>query len=96
GKRKDKDERPLYPEFRFGQNPDAFFGMKSDINKNLSTTGGTADTDHVIVGDFQNMFKWGYSENIPMKTIEYGDPDGSGRDLQAHNEICLRAEAFIG
>ncbi|WP_105159323.1 phage major capsid protein [Streptococcus suis] len=96
GKRKDKDERPLYPEFRFGQNPDAFFGMKSDINKNLSTTGGTADTDHAIVGDFQNMFKWGYSENIPMKTIEYGDPDGSGRDLQAHNEICLRAEAFIG
>ena len=31
-----------------------------------------------------------------MKTIEYGDPDGTGRDLQAYNEICLRAEAFIG
>lgn len=85
-----------YPEFRFGQNPDSFYGMKSDINKNLTVTGGSAETDHAIVGDFQNRFKWGYSENIPMEIIEYGDPDGAGRDLKAYNEICLRAEAFIG
>ena len=85
-----------YPEFRFGQNPDSFYGMKSDINKTLATTGGTAETDHAIVGDFQNRFKWGYAENIPMEIIEYGDPDGAGRDLKAYNEILLRAEAFIG
>ena len=85
-----------YPEFRFGQNPDTFYGMKSDISKNLTVTGGTAETDHAIVGDFQNRFKWGYAENIPMEIIEYGDPDGAGRDLKAYNEICLRAEAFIG
>lgn len=85
-----------YPEFRFGQNPDSFYGMTSDINKNLTVTGGSAETDHAIVGDFQNRFKWGYSENIPMEIIEYGDPDGAGRDLKAYNEICLRAEAFIG
>lgn len=85
-----------YPEFRFGQNPDSFYGIKSDINKNLTVTGGSAETDHAIVGDFQNRFKWGYSENIPMEIIEYGDPDGAGRDLKAYNEICLRAEAFIG
>lgn len=85
-----------YPEFRFGQNPDSFYGMKSDINKNLVTVGGTAEMNHVIAGDFQNMFKWGYAENIPMEIIEYGDPDGTGRDLKAYNEICLRTEAFIG
>lgn len=85
-----------YPEFRFGQNPDSFYGMKSDISKNLTVTGGTAEIDHAIVGDFQNRFKWGYAENIPMEIIEYGDPDGAGRDLKAYNEICLRAEAFIG
>lgn len=85
-----------YPEFRFGQNPDSFYGMKSDINKNLTVAGGTAETDHAIVGDFQNRFKWGYAENIPMEIIEYGDPDGAGRDLKAYNEILLRAEAFIG
>lgn len=85
-----------YPEFRFGQNPDAFYGMKSDVNKNLTTTGGTAKTDHAIVGDFQNRFKWGYAENIPLEIIEYGDPDQTGRDLKAFNEICLRTEVFIG
>ncbi|HEM3629313.1 TPA: phage major capsid protein [Streptococcus suis] len=85
-----------YPEFRFGQNPDTFYGMKSDVNKNLTTTGGTAKTDHAIVGDFQNRFKWGYAENIPLEIIEYGDPDQTGRDLKAFNEICLRTEVFIG
>lgn len=85
-----------YPEFRFGQNPDSFYGMKSDINKTLTTVGSTGENDHAIVGDFQNRFKWGYAENIPMEIIEYGDPDGAGRDLKAYNEILLRAEAFIG
>ena len=85
-----------FPEFRFGQNPDSFFGMSTDINKTLVAPGGTAKVDHAIVGDFQNMFKWGYAENIPMEVIEYGDPDGTGRDLKAFNEVCLRAEAFIG
>ena len=93
---KDTNKNPLYPEFRFGQNPNSFYGMTSDINKNLTVTGGTAETDHAIVGDFQNMFKWGYAENVPLEIIEYGDPDGAGRDLKAYNEICLRAEAFIG
>ena len=85
-----------FPEFRFGQNPDSFFGMSTDINKTLVAKGGTAKVDHAIVGDFQNMFKWGYAQNIPMEVIEYGDPDGTGRDLKAFNEVCLRAEAFIG
>ena len=86
-----------FPEFRFGQNPDSFFGMSTDINKTLvAKKAGTTKVDHAIVGDFQNMFKWGYAQNIPMEVIEYGDPDGTGRDLKAFNEVCLRAEAFIG
>lgn len=88
-----------YPEFRFGQNPKSFYGMASDMNKNLTVTngsGGTAETDHAIVGDFENRFKWGYADNVPMEIIQFGDPDGTGRDLKAYNEICLRAEAYIG
>ena len=96
GALKDTTGNRLYPEFRFGQNPDSFYGMKSDINKTLTIAGGTAKTDHAIVGDFQNMFKWGYAENVPLEIIESGDPDGTGRDLKAYNEILLRAEAFIG
>lgn len=93
---KDKFDGIMYPEFRFGQRPNNFFNMDLDINKTLTTTGGSAKTNHAIVGDFKNMFKWGYAENIPMEIIEYGDPDGTGRDLKQYNEICLRAEAYIG
>ena len=85
-----------YPEFKFGQNPKSFYGMASDISKNLTVTGGTAETDHAIVGDFANRFKWGYADNIPLEIIQYGDPDGTGRDLKQYNEICLRSEAYIG
>ena len=85
-----------YPEFRFGQNPDAFYGMASDVNKTLATKGATSENDYVIAGDFQNAFKWGYSEEIPLEVIEYGDPDQTGRDLKANNEVLLRAESFIG
>ena len=85
-----------YPEFRFGQNPDSFYGMKSDVNKNLTIASENAEKNHAIVGDFENRFKWGYADNVPLEIIQYGDPDGTGRDLKAYNEICLRAEAFIG
>lgn len=85
-----------YPEFRFGQNPNSFEGMGSDVNPTVEVKAADADTDHVIVGDFQNAFKWGYAKNIPLEVIQYGDPDATGRDLKAYNEVCLRAEAYVG
>lgn len=85
-----------FPEFRFGQNPDAFYGMKSDVNPTVSMKANAGVEDSVICGDFENAFKWGYAQNIPLEVIQYGDPDGQGRDLKQYNEVCLRAEAFIG
>lgn len=88
---------PQYPEYRFGQNPDAFYGMGSDVNSTVSVQeSGGSTTDHALVGDFQGAFKWGYATNIPLEVILYGDPDGAGRDLKRYNEVCLRAEAYIG
>ena len=86
-----------YPEYRFGQNPEAFYGMKSDVNNTVNKTGTAAGsvTDQIVVGDFENAFRWGYAKDIPLEVIEYGDPDGQG-DLKRTNEIVLRAEAFIG
>ena len=88
---------PQFPEYRFGQNPAAFYGMVSDVNGTVNKTGSASgsQTDHVVVGDFQNAFRWGYAKNIPLEVIEYGDPDGLG-DLKRTNEVVLRAEAFIG
>ena len=88
---------PQYPEYRFGQNPDAFYGMGSDVNGTIGKTGTASGAQHdlAVVGDFQNAFRWGYAKNIPLEVIEYGDPDGQG-DLKRTNEVVLRAEAFIG
>ena len=92
GKLKTTDGYALYPEFRFGNNPGSFNGMKSDLNNTVSF-GSSADM--AIVGDFANAFRWGYALNVPMEVIEFGDPDGQG-DLKRMNQVVLRAEAYIG
>nr|DAQ66055.1 MAG TPA: major capsid protein [Caudoviricetes sp.] len=95
-KLKDKNDMSRYPQFSFGGKPTEFADHDLRINKNLTKKGESSEKDHVIVGDFKNRFKWGYAENMPLEIIRFGDPDGTGRDLKAYNEICLRAEAFIG
>ena len=86
-----------YPEFRFGQNPDAFYGIASDVNSTVAVKGTAtgAVQDYAIVGNFRDAFKWGYAKNIPLEIIQYGDPDGLG-DLKRKNQIVLRTEAFVG
>lgn len=88
------DGTKLYPEFKFGGKPSTLGSQSLDINNTVSY--GSTTKDKGIVGDFLNMFKWGYSKEIPLKVIEYGDPDNSGKDLQGYNQVYLRAEIFLG
>lgn len=81
-----------YPEFRFGQNPNAFAGFNSDVN---STVDFANADDVAFIGDFADAFRWGYAKDVSMEVIEYGDPDGLG-DLKRMNQIVVRAEAYIG
>lgn len=83
-----------YPELAWGANPGTINGLPADINTTISE--GDQVKDRSIVGDFANMFKWGYAKEIPLQVIEYGDPDNSGKDLKGYNQVYLRAEAFIG
>lgn len=82
-----------YPEFRFGGKPETFYGYDVDINTTV-TFGESPDL--AIVGDFKNAFKWGYADGITFEVIEFGDPDGAGKDLKQYNQVCLRSEAYIG
>lgn len=81
-----------YSEFKLGANPGKLVGTACDVNSTVNK--GNADA-LAYVGDFENAFRWGYADNIPMEVIEYGDPDGKG-DLKRNNEVVLRAEAWIG
>lgn len=82
----------LYPEFAFGGQPSNLGTNALSINKTVAK--GTVD--EAIVGDFANMFKWGYGKEIWMDIIPYGDPDNTGVDLKGHNQVYLRAEAYLG
>lgn len=83
----------LYPEYRLGRNPETFDGLASDVNNTVSYNDSG---DKAIIGDFAEAFKWGFAEDIGFEVIEYGDPDGAGRDLKRYNEVLLRSEAYIG
>lgn len=82
----------LYPDLAWGGQPGTVNGLPVDFNSTVAK--GTVD--EAIVGDFENMFKWGYAKEIPLKVIEYGDPDNSGKDLQGHNQVYIRAEVYLG
>lgn len=82
----------LFPELAWGANPGVINGLPADINTTVSN--GTDDVG--IIGDFLNMFKWGYAKEIPIEIIQYGDPDNSGQDLKGYNQIYLRSETFLG
>lgn len=82
-----------YPELAWGANPGVVNGLPVDVNSTISFGDSK---DKAIVGDFANAFKWGYAKEIPLEIIQYGDPDQSGQDLKAFNQIYLRAETYIG
>lgn len=82
----------LYPDFAFGGQPKTLGANALDINKTVAV----GNVDKAIIGDFANAFKWGYSKNIPLEIIQYGDPDNSGKDLKGYNQIYIRAEVYLG
>lgn len=87
-----------YPDFAFGGCPANMGAMKLDSNVTVSTKASDdteSGTDHAIIGDFENCFRWGIAKELPLEVIQYGDPDGNG-DLKRNNQVYLRSEAYIG
>lgn len=94
-KLKNTNGEKLYPELAWGSNPGTINGLRVDSN---STVSANSNKDRAIIGDFENMFKWGIAKEIPIEIIEYGNPDNDETlgDLKGHNQIYLRAEAYVG
>jgi HK97 family phage major capsid protein len=94
---KDENNRPLYPELGLGFNFNSFQGLQAASSDTVS---GRQELDaedvtvKALMGDFR-AFQWGVAREVPLETIEYGDPDGAG-DLKRTNEIAIRAEAVLG
>lgn len=86
---------PMFPELGWGSTVGAINGLPADSNSTVSF-GGNADK--AILGNFRDFFRWGFAKEIPLKVIEYGNPDNDADagDLQGHNQVYLRAEAYLG
>lgn len=86
--------QPMYPQMGFS-GIENWRGLRGGSSSTVSGVPEIADsTIRAIVGDF-SAIRWGYQRQIPLKVIEYGDPDNTDRDLKGHNEIAFRAEVVI-
>ncbi len=94
-KQKTADGAKLYPQLAWGNNPGEINGLRVESNTTLSAN---SSQDRALVGDFINAFRWGYAKEIPVEVIKYGNPDNDQTlgDLKGHNQVYLRAEAYIG
>lgn len=96
-RKRDLNGVKLYPELGLGFGFENFQGLQAAASDTVS---GRQELDaedvrlKAIMGDF-NAFQWGVARQVPLETIEYGDPDGLG-DLKRTNEIAIRAEAVLG
>lgn len=88
----DTSGRKIYSELAWGNAPSQMNGIQTVTNNTVSFN---SSKDLAIVGDF-STFKWGYSKEIPLEIIEYGDPDNSGQDLKGCGQVYIRAETYLG
>lgn len=96
-RKKDSQDRPLYPELGLGFGFSQFQGLQAAASDTVSGRQELEASEvslQAILGDW-NAFKWGVAREVPLEMIEFGDPDGNG-DLKRTNEIAIRAEAVFG
>lgn len=94
---RDKNGNKLYPELGLGFGFTNFQGIaaaSSDTVSGRQELGIANATVQALMGDFR-AFQWGIAEEVPLTTIEYGDPDGKG-DLMRLNQLAIRAEIEFG
>lgn len=86
---------PIYPDLKWGGQPERLNGLPVDFNSTVEYNSADA---RAYVGDFENMFRWGFAKEMPIEVIRYGNPDNdaSAGDLAGHNQVYLRGEAYIG
>jgi len=85
----------LYPEIPLNLKVGSLDGIQASTS---GTVNGRLITDTptnvlAFLGDF-SLIKWGMVRDIWSEIIEYGDPDGSGKDLKGYNQIAYRTEAI--
>lgn len=84
----------FYPEIPLNLNAGSLDGITAATSGTVSGRKATTPTKVLaIMGDF-SLIKWGMVRDIYSTIIPYGDPDGTGIDLQNVNQVAYRTEAM--
>lgn len=85
----------LFPEIPLSLQVGNFDGIPAATSATVNGRLATTPTNVLaIMGDF-GLIKWGMVRDIYSEIIEFGDPDGTGNDLKAYNQIAYRTEAVF-
>ena len=83
----------LYPEIPISLQVGNLDGIPAATSGTVNGRLITPDTKVLaFLGDF-SLIKWGVVRDIWSEIIAYGDPDQTGKDLKAYNQIAYRTEA---
>lgn len=83
----------LYPEIPINLAPGSLDGITAATSGTVNGRKAAKATNVLaFLGDF-SLIKWGMVRDITATIIPYGDPDQTGVDLQAVNQIAYRTEA---
>lgn len=96
--RNPKTDARVYPDLGLGLELSSWEGVSAVVSSNVSgdefLPAASPSGIKAIIGNW-NLFNWGYVRQFGLQEILYGDPDGTGRDLQHYNEVAYRLEAVL-
>lgn len=85
----------FYPEIPINLAAGTLDGIPAATSTTVDGKKATTPTKVLgIMGDY-SLIKWGMIRDIWAEVIQYGDPDKTGVDLKANNQIAYRTEAMF-
>lgn len=85
----------FYPEIPINLAAGTLDGIPAATSTTVNGAKATTQTKVLgIMGDY-SLIKWGMIRDIWAEVIQYGDPDQTGVDLKANNQIAYRTEAMF-
>lgn len=85
----------FYPEIPINLAAGTLDGIPAATSTTVDGKKATTPTKVLgIMGDY-SLIKWGMIRDIWAEVIQYGDPDQTGVDLKANNQIAYRTEAMF-
>lgn len=85
----------FYPEIPINLAAGTLDGIPAATSTTVNGAKAAVETNVLgIMGDY-SLIKWGMIRDIWAEVIQYGDPDQTGVDLKAHNQIAYRTEAMF-